>query len=140
MRFNRPRRTLREWLYDFMLGRNGFDALAKLMSTLAAILVIVNLFFEHWTLTVLSFGLLCYTIFRILSKKIYKRQKENGAYLAFIKRIKGFFVLKRAKWRDRKTHVFRKCPSCKKVLRLPKKKGKHTVNCPVCHSRFDIKI
>ncbi len=140
MRYRGPRRTVREWLYDFMLGRNGLDSLAKFASALALFAVIINLFFEHYSLAIVALILLGYTIFRILSKNIYKRQKENSAYLALIKRMKDFFALQRAKWRDRKTHVYRKCPSCKKVLRLPKKKGEHTVNCPVCHNKFNLKI
>ena len=49
-------------------------------------------------------------------------------------------LLQKSKHRDRKTHVFRKCPACKSVLRLPRQKGKHTVRCPRCQHRFDVKI
>ncbi|MFR2916862.1 MAG: hypothetical protein ACLTKQ_08005 [Acutalibacteraceae bacterium] len=46
----------------------------------------------------------------------------------------------RDKWAFRKTHVFKKCPGCKAVLRLPRKKGKHTVNCPHCHKNFTVHV
>ena len=32
-----------------------------------------------------------------------------------------------------------KCPKCKKVLRLPLKKGTHTCKCPVCNNKFEVK-
>ena len=46
--------------------------------------------------------------------------------------IKGFFVLRKNKFRDRKTHVYRKCPHCKAQIRLPKVKGEHKCACPKC--------
>lgn len=48
--------------------------------------------------------------------------------------------LQESKRRDRKTHVYVKCPSCQNNLRLPKEKGKHIVVCPCCKNRFKIKI
>ena len=41
--------------------------------------------------------------------------------------------------RDRKTHVFRRCPVCKKLLRLPRTEGEHGVNCPSCRAHFSLK-
>ena len=34
----------------------------------------------------------------------------------------------------------KKCVFCKKVLRLPRIKGSHTVRCPCCDRRFDMTI
>ena len=70
--------------------------------------------------------------FRMFSRNIAKRRREN-------ERFCGFFKLIRNRFRDRKTHVYRKCPKCKAVLRLPKAKGKHTVVCPRCRERFQVK-
>ena len=84
--------------------------------------------------------LLILSAFRVLSRKIEARRRENAVYMKIIGKFKGFFKLTGNKWRDRKTHVYRKCPKCKSVLRLPKKKGEHTVACPKCRERFDIKI
>ena len=35
---------------------------------------------------------------------------------------------------------YQKCPNCKRVLKLRKIKGTHTVKCPVCANHFNIKI
>ena len=42
-------------------------------------------------------------------------------------------------FKDRKTHVFKKCPQCKAMIRLPKRKGSHEVICPKCGREFKIK-
>ena len=70
--------------------------------------------------------------FRTMSRNIAKRRAENQKFC-------NFFKLRKNKFRDRKTHVYRKCPSCKAVLRLPKAKGKHTVSCPKCKNKFSVR-
>lgn len=144
MRYRGPRRSFKERIVTFMYGRYGFDALSKLLWIISLVISVANIFIfhplTHYILYGISTLLLAFVIFRILSRNIYKRQRENAVYLRIKGKIKGFFSLRRAKFRDRKTHVFKKCPSCKNNLRLPRKKGKHTVNCPCCHTRFDVKI
>ena len=135
-----PKRPFRERVAMFMYGRNGFDNLCNFIWILCIILVVVNLFIGSLIVTLVETSLMIYTIFRSMSKNIYKRQKENAAYLKIKRKFAGFFKLRRNKWRDRKTHVYKKCKKCKNVLRLPKVKGKHTVNCPCCKYRFDVKI
>ena len=34
--------------------------------------------------------------------------------------------------------MYKKCPKCKQKIRLPLKKGKHTVKCPNCGNSFDV--
>ena len=130
----------REKLARFFYGRNGFDTLAKGAWWAALVLMLVNVFFGWlvlWLLEVILYG---YAVFRMMSRNCFKRQKENRRFQKIIGWPKRMFRLRCNKWRDRKTHVFRKCPQCKNVLRLPKVKGVHTVNCPCCHNRFDLKI
>ncbi|MBR5515382.1 MAG: hypothetical protein IKU52_04190 [Clostridia bacterium] len=57
----------------------------------------------------------------------------------YLSKINGFLKLSKNKFRDRKTHVYRQCPCCKANLRLPKAKGIHTVKCPRCFARFEVK-
>lgn len=40
-------------------------------------------------------------------------------------------------WKDRKTKVFLKCPSCGQTLSVPKGKGRMIVTCPKCHTRME---
>ena len=135
--------SFRERLYRWMYGRNGADALGRALLVVYLILVVVNLFLPQpysLILSVIETALGVYIIYRILSRNLYQRQRENQWYLRLQGRFTGYFKLQKNKRRDRKTHVYRKCKHCKSVLRLPRSKGKHTVNCPCCHRRFDVTV
>ena len=133
-------RRWRERIARFMIGRYGVDRLYHFLLVLCFILIIVNLFVGSFIISCLETALLIYATFRVLSRNIYKRQRENQFFLKITEKPSAFFKLLKCKFRDRKTHVYKKCPSCKNNLRLPKKKGKHTVACPCCQNRFDVKI
>ena len=124
----------------FFYGRNGVDKLNRFIFFLYFISFIVYLFVKHYTVLIVSSILLIIYFYRMLSKKLYKRQKENEIYLKITSSIKKPFLRFFHRIRDRKTHVYKKCPNCKKILKLRKVKGEHTVKCPVCANHFNIKI
>ena len=120
----------------FFYGRNGFDDLAKL-SLISSL--IVFLIYGFWPrgivkilLSLVYLGLLIYAYFRIFSKKVYKRVQENKKYL-------GAVQMTKTRWKQRKTHKFYRCPKCKTWLRLPKGRGKITITCVKCSTKFDKK-
>lgn len=129
----------KEKFIRFMYGRNGFDKMASVLLWTGIIISLFNMFFHSILLTVLNYAILIYCIFRVLSKNTWKRRAENEKFMKFWNKISGYFKLQRNKFRDRKTHVYRQCPSCHANLRLPKAKGKHTVKCPRCSTRFETK-
>ena len=134
------RSGFREKIARFMMGRYGADRLYHFLVSLCCIMIVVNFFVNSLLLSLVETGLFIYANFRVMSRNVYKRQRENAAFLKILEKQKGFFKLQKAKRRDRKTHVFKKCPSCKNNLRLPRQKGKHTVLCPCCKNRFEVKI
>ena len=127
-------------LARMMYGRYGMDRLYHVLVWTAIALMIANLFIGSLIIYVVEIALLFFATFRFFSKNIYRRQRENLAFCRFFGRIGGFFKLRHNKFRDRKTHIYKKCPGCRKQLRLPKIKGSHTVNCPCCHHRFDVRV
>ena len=131
---------LREKLAQFVSGRYGGDRLNSFLLAVVAILIVVNMFVGSWIIYVCYLTLWIWSLFRMLSRNIYKRKAENEKFLRFWKPVGNKFKLMKNKHRDRKTHVYKKCPKCKTVLRLPKKKGTHTVRCPKCSERFEVKI
>lgn len=137
-------RKLAQKFYSFMIGRNGPDNLFRLCVWVSLAVSIISIFiFNPWVQLAFSlvyYGLLGYALFRMLSKNVYKRRQENDKYLAFRAKIKAFFSRKKAQFRDRKTHVYKTCPSCKATLRLPRQKGVHTTSCPRCRKSFEVKI
>lgn len=124
----------------FMYGRNGNDKLNRALFWVYFILLLANIIFKSTVLWILELLLVILYMFRFLSRNIYRRQKENRAFLKIWNKISGYFKLQRNKIRDRKTHVYRKCSHCRATLRLPKKKGKHTVRCPKCNQTFSVNI
>ena len=137
--FNR-RSPIRERIAGVMAGRYGTDRLYHFLLAICSILIIINIFANSFILSILESALIVYTFYRVMSRNIYKRQQENEKFIKFIDKPKKFFNLQKCKVRDHKTHVYRKCPACKNNLRLPKQKGKHTVVCPCCKNRFDVRI
>ena len=133
-------RYLRERLYRFMQGRYGTDSLNNFLLAIYFGLFLVNLFIPTLIVSFLETVLIVWMFFRILSRNIYKRRRENEKFLNLMKKPKAYFALTKSKRRDRKTHVYRKCPACKSTLRLPRRKGKHTAVCPRCERRFEVKI
>ena len=135
-----PKTKFTDKLIRFMYGRNGNDKLNQFLFWVYFVLLLANLFLKSVILWIIELILVALYTFRFLSRNIYRRQTENRKFLKIWNKFTGFFKLQKNKFRDRKTHVYRKCEHCKAVLRLPKKKGKHTVRCPQCNKTFSVKI
>ncbi|HHW24096.1 MAG TPA: hypothetical protein PK778_09435 [Bacillota bacterium] len=128
------------WVVSLLAGRYGLDTFGKAIFIAAVALAAINIFASSPVLYIIQNALLLWEIFRFFSKNHAKRRAENAAFLRFWDKTKTFFKLRRSMLRDRKTHVYKRCPTCKAMLRLPKSKGRHSVRCPRCNSRFDIRI
>ena len=123
-----------------MYGRYGTDTLSMVLLyvyfAFVLICTVVSIFVRSLWFSlfyyVVATALVVWMFSRMFSKNIVARKRENDKFC-------GFFKLRKNKFRDRKTHVYRKCPACKAVLRLPKAKGKHFVVCPRCKNRFEVK-
>lgn len=128
----------KESVYRFFRGRYGTDSLNSFLLWSYFAAVLINLFTG---LRVFSYiGLACgvAAIYRMLSRNIYKRQQENIKFFNLKKKITQKFKLTADKWKYRKTHIYRNCPSCKATLKLPKIKGQHTCCCPRCKNSFKV--
>lgn len=145
---------------EFMRGRNGTDELYIATIAVYLLLIVINVFVRSRILSAVAWIVFILAMFRFFSKDTYRRQAENQKFLQIVERFKSFsfkrdpYEVKQKKksklkkkidalkmrFRDRKTHVFKKCPSCGAVIRLPKRKGEHTVCCPRCSKDFKVKI
>ena len=123
---------LKQKLIEFMRGRYGSDELNRALIILWMILAVINMFVTSKIIYLITLVIAVFAFYRMLSRNVIKRRREN-------ERFCGFFRLRKNKFRDRKTHVYRKCPNCRAVLRLPRAKGKHHVVCPRCKHRFEVK-
>lgn len=124
-------------LMRFMQGRYGIDNLFFVLFALAAVLSLVNSFARWWLLQIIVDVILIYAFYRVLSRNIDARRRENR----FFDNLKSKMQARRNLCRQRKAdwnHVYKKCPQCKAVLRLPRRKGKHSTVCPKCNKEFKV--
>lgn len=137
-------RKLMYKLQQFMMGRNGSDGLNLFLLFLYMAIIIASLFVgnivAHSILLGVALLVIIWNIFRTFSRNLYKRRKENAVFMGFFYRIKNFFARGRRKWKERKTHKYKKCPACKAQLRLPRRNCKIQVTCPKCGNKFKMKV
>ena len=133
----------RDKLARFMWGRNGIDGLYYFYFVLFLILwvlqYIVRADIAKALISIAALVLVGLMMFRFFSRNLAARRKENEKFMSIWRSIKGFFVLQKNKIRDAKSFVYKKCPSCRVNLRLPRKKGEHSVVCPRCKNKFTVK-
>ena len=131
---------MRAWFARIMAGRNGPDHLNRFLSVVFLILSVCSMFVRNARvangLYGLSMGLFIYVMFRMLSRNIYRRQQENGAYLRERYKITSWWNGLRDRWAQRKDYKFFKCPSCRTRLRVPRGKGKLNIVCRKCGTSF----
>ncbi len=127
-------------IISFMYGRYGVDDLYKFLFKCFFCLVLINLIFHNTILFYIELLIFVIMVYRVLSKNIYKRRRENEKFLNFKKKLlKPFSNIKR-NYRDRKQYVYKKCHNCKTTLRLPlpSKRGINHVKCPECKKRLTV--
>lgn len=123
----------------FMNGRYGVDTLFYVLVAVSLVLSFVNLFFHSLILQMFVYAFLILALLRALSRNHTARYNENKFIEDFINKIKK----KRDTMRQRRadvTHIYKKCPNCKAVLRLPRRVGKHTTVCPKCNNSFKVNV
>ncbi|MBO7400260.1 MAG: hypothetical protein J6U75_03530, partial [Clostridia bacterium] len=126
-------------LRQFMYGRYGSDQLNTALIIAAVALSFVNIFARSLVIYIIQLVIMAFAVYRMFSRKIQTRLRENKAFLSVWEKIKLFFVRIKNRFKDRKTHVYMKCPTCKAQLRLPRVKGEHGVKCPKCGAEFRVK-
>jgi len=131
---------IKQQLMNFMYGKYGVDKLYYALLILYVILLFINAWAKLLVISILMWAVFVYMFFRVLSRNIYKRQKENDKFVKILNKFTSFFKLTIKRIKEFKTYRYRKCPYCKAMLHLPRKTGKHTVCCPKCKNNFQLKI
>lgn len=120
-------RSFREGLRQFMEGRYGMDRLNSVLLWTSLFFAVAAMFLPgkvKLILTLIAYGLMGLAIFRLLSRKTYKRYRENRRFLMLLDQIKD---------RD---HRYYSCPRCRQPVRVPRGKGKISITCPKCKEKF----
>ncbi|MBE6599245.1 MAG: hypothetical protein E7638_07375 [Ruminococcaceae bacterium] len=131
---------LRQKLTAFMYGRYGVDELYFFLLVVYFVLFVVNCFLTSSIIRVILWGILLLALLRSMSKNYTKRRHENEVFLKLFRPVKAEAVLLKDRVKDFRTARYRKCPHCHITLKLPRKRGKHTVVCPKCRERMSVNI
>lgn len=135
------------WLSRAMAGRHGGDQLSVALLVLYCVLLIISDILRLPVLFYAALIFLLFSLYRMMSRNHERRWKENAWFLSwwnpFSRVIRG--SLRRTgtwckntgmRFRDRKVYRYYRCPKCKNTLRVPKKRGKIVITCPVCRTEF----
>lgn len=124
-------------LRNFMEGRNGPDKLTFVLLLVYSILSFVKTPFRkiiavYIIVSVLQYGVLIFGLYRIFSKDIQKRYRENFKLEQLLSRYNP--IIERTKLRVQYfgTHRFRTCKGCGEFLRFKKGSRKKKTVCPKC--------
>lgn len=129
-----------EKIQKFMYGRYARpDELYKFLFWLYFILLIIDLFVNSKILIVLELVIVFILFYRIFSKNIYKRSRENQKFIKFRNKLLKPFSNIRRNIKD-KDHVYKKCRKCKTILKLPvpTERGIKHAKCPNCKRRVTL--
>lgn len=132
--------NFKEKLIRFMYGRYGIDKLYYGLFGLYFFLLLCRALVGWPLFTLLMTADLVWMIYRVFSRNHAARRRENDAFLRLWNPICDWGKLMINRMREFRTHVYHKCPHCKAVLRLPRRRGQHTVRCPRCHDSFSMRV
>lgn len=127
--------------YDkLMYGKYGLDKLSRDMLILWLVIGLVNSLFRSRVVMLAALVLPILAVLRMFSENVVKRTRENLKYLSIRTKVTDFVKLRYRMAKEFKTHRYYKCKNCSAYLRVPRKKGEHTVGCPKCGKEFKVKI
>lgn len=125
-------------LRRLMYGRYGSDQLSFFLLAVYLVLSLLSALPHLGLLNWAALAVLLWDVYRMFSRRIDRRRAENAKFLALagpaIRRIKMSRTIRRDK-----EHRYFKCPNCGQYLRVPRGKGKITVNCRNCGVSFEEK-
>ena len=128
-------RRLMEWLR----GRQGPDDLAVFSVNLAIVIVLVNVFARTGWLGWVGLALVAYAMFRIQSRNLGARARENEAFLRALGPARPWVQNPRAAWAELRAYKHVRCSSCRQRIRVPRGKGRLRVTCPRCKTKFEVR-
>lgn len=121
---------------QFLYGRNGFDQIAITSLALALMVLIIAGITGLTPLAFLYLALILYALFRVMSTDVHGRRRENIKFLSAVNAVVTPIRLRYRMVKERKTHKYLRCPSCRCWLRLPKGRGRIAISCSKCRNSF----
>lgn len=134
---------LLHWVQNIMRQANPVDELSRFLLKAGAVIGIIGILFGSSLILWMGFALVLWMYVRTFSKDRQKNYQQNRKFQSYKNRFMKRFSkqsnvvqLKKARMQQRKTHRFYKCPNCKQQVRIPKGRGKVSITCPSCRTKF----
>lgn len=115
---------LRDGFARFMYGRYGTDKLNMALLVTGVVLTLLGRITNLYALGLLAYIPLIAVLWRMFSRNIARRQRENQRFNQIFVRLK-----------DRNSRYF-SCPRCHQTVRVPRGRGKINIHCPKCGNYF----
>ena len=128
--------SIKNALYRFFAGRRGLDQLSTALLVVSIIFSLLASIFRLGILSTLSMASWVYGLFRMLSKIIPAREKENAWFLSKYTPAASNVKQAKVRFKNRKIYLYYRCPNCRAWLKLPRNIGEKTVTCGKCQATF----
>lgn len=115
---------IRAALQRFLAGRSGVDQLNIALLICGMVICLIGSFSGSGLFYYLAYVPLLFALWRMLSRNIPARRRENEWFRGILRRIGD------------RTHCYFRCPKCRQLVRVPKGKGKISIRCPKCGESF----
>ncbi len=127
-------------LQKFMKGRYGVDEFYCFLFYLYIGLFMLHFFTRFRIFEILELLIIIFMFYRVFSKNIWRRKRENDYYLNWKSNLFKKIQDKKKIYQDRKYYIYKRCSKCRNILKLPLpfKRGIHHAKCPICQKRVTI--
>ena len=126
------------WLRRMMYGRYGGDQLSWFLLAVYVLLSLLSGLPHLGILSWAALAVLVWSFYRMFSRQYDRRRAENARFLSLAGPAIRWVKMRRTILRDREHRYFR-CPNCGQYLRVPRGKGRITINCRSCGVSFEEK-
>lgn len=130
--------TALNFIQRFMYGRYGSDQLNVALLVGYLVLALLSRLFHSGFLSGAAFVVICWALYRMLSRQPERRRAENAKFLDLIRPLVHKYNVNKCRRND-KEHCYFKCPNCGQQLRVPKGKGNISITCRSCGVSFEEK-
>lgn len=130
------------WLARVLYGRNGIDPLSVALLIIGFIISFIARLFRfsiaYPILMIVVYLLAALVLFRVFSRNIDRRRRENDAFMRIWSPIVKWFRMRRTISADH-MHKYFRCPKCRELVRIPKGVGRVRIRCKRCMTEFERK-
>ncbi len=125
-----------QWFSRLMYGRYGSDQLSVALVIAYVLFILIGELTDLSIFFILSYVLVIWAFFRMFSRNIAARRKENDKFMKLYVPVKSYIKDLIYRFKQRKQYRFFRCPTCKTMARVPRLGKKIEITCPHCGNKF----